>query len=290
MWSFGCCVSDEYKWANHANPSSISVRPLNERSSKELVYKINERPVTRILSQDLFDQVHDIYAIAYPDWFQPILKGYRNARAKNPFLKVEDYKSSTNLASPEQKLAFKSMSPKVLALRVATLDGVLFTTHAYQAKFKTNNSCVSTLYEKMVTVKSKHGREKTIKTDEICYGVIQSLFLFTFQAPGEDKTTEVIAECDWYEVTGQDPITKLTQVVYNSHFHSCRLFKLSRAFPMNQVLWPTKPFIEVSNPKLKGRRKTVVNKDLAAMATDENFSWDIVHHRQRPVVHIELKS
>ena len=86
--------------------------------------------------------------------------------------------------------------------------------------------------------------------------------------------------------------TKLTQihVAYNRHVHSCRLFKLSRAFPMNQVLWPTKPFIEVSNPKSKGRRKTVVNKDLAAMATDENFSWDVVHHHQRPVVPKELNS
>ena len=59
---------------------------------------------------------------------------------------------------------------------------------------------------------------------------------------------------------------------------------------MNYVWWPSKPFIEVSNPSSKDRRKTVVNTDLAAMATDENFSWDVIHHHQRPVVPIELKS
>jgi hypothetical protein len=59
---------------------------------------------------------------------------------------------------------------------------------------------------------------------------------------------------------------------------------------MSKVWWPTKPLIEVSNPKSKGRRKTAVNTNLAAMAIDENFSWDVIHHHQRPVVPIELKS
>ena len=165
-------------------------------------------------------------------------------------------------------------------LRKAKLDGVFFTTNAYQSKFKTNNSCVSTVYNRLESVINNRGTEVEINKWSICYGVIQSMFLYDFKVPGEENKPEVFVECDWYETTDEHPVTKLIQVVYNSHFQSCRLMRLTDAFAMNLMLWPTHPFKEIKDKS--GRKKTVVDKD--DRTRDEKCSWDVIHHRQRPVI------
>ena len=79
----------------------------------------------------------------------------------------------------------------IQVLRKAKLDGVLFTTNAYQSKFKTNNSCVSTVYNRMEGVVNNRGREIETNKWSICYGVIQSMFLYDFKVLGEENKPEL---------------------------------------------------------------------------------------------------
>ena len=108
-------LSSEYIWANQANPSSIAMRKLEERTHGRLEFKVKKRPVYRILSHHLFDQLQDIYAVDYV-WFNTILKGYRSTRAKGSMLAVADYNSTTTKATAEQKDFFKNMPTKVVVM------------------------------------------------------------------------------------------------------------------------------------------------------------------------------
>ena len=75
-------------------------------------------------------------------------------------------------------------------------------------------------------------------------------------------------------------LTGLSQVRYNPNFNSERLTRLKDVFPFNGILWPTLPFKnEFSN---SGRRKQVLDKQDHYL--DENYSFDVVHHHQKPVV------
>jgi len=115
----------------------------------------------------------------------------------------------------------------VLCLQVihkATLDGVLFRTMKSEDNTRSRNSCVSEGYKDR-----DHGLEQ-----KVAYGNIKNMF--EHQLGGR---TEIIVECEWYEVVGVNPNTKLTQIRRNFNFDRCRVNFLKKIYPQNMVFWPS---------------------------------------------------
>ena len=70
------------------------------------------------------------------------------------------------------------------------------------------------------------------------YGRIKRLFLHKLY-PDEGAREEVVAECDWYDAVGTNPISGNVQISPNSNFDACRMVFIKNCQAHNCVYWPS---------------------------------------------------
>ena len=117
------------------------------------------------------------------------------------------------------------MSYVVQAVKRAELDGVKFCTVEYQADKVFDNCCVMAEFIEAET------QEVTM-----AYGRILNLFLHCLHP---DAEPEVIAECDWHDEVGNNPISGNVQICPNPNFDACRMVFLKNCVAANCVYWPS---------------------------------------------------
>ena len=109
-------------------------------------------------------------------------------------------------------------------IQKATLDGVMFRTMKGEAKTRSRNSCVAEGYK---------DRDNGLEYKD-AYGCIKAMFEHRL-----GSRTEIIVECDYYEVVGVNPRTKLTMIRRNHNFDRCRVNFLKKLYPQNMSFWPS---------------------------------------------------
>ena len=72
---------------------------------------------------------------------------------------------------------------------------------------------MAVVYKHQETHLNRRRREVITEEYKICYGRIQSMFVYSLQLPDEETThDEVFLECNWYEITGTNPITGIAYI------------------------------------------------------------------------------
>ena len=112
-------------------------------------------------------------------------------------------------------------------MHTGDLDATVFHTVSAQRHKRSDNSWVMHAYNKMDL-----GRT----TLAYAFGQIVRIFAHTLR-----DTERIVIECDWYEVVGLNPVSKLRQCKRNLHFDACRHVFLDKCHPDNFVLWSSDP-------------------------------------------------
>lgn len=144
---------------------------------------------------------------------------------------------SANLT--DVQLQYKNRPNSVFYIKRAELDGSVFTSTEWSEGKQTDNSFITTHYTE---------ESKMEEPDEVlCIGRIKFMFIARMSAI---EPEQVVIGGDWYDIVGENPVSKNVQVQFNPDFESENLAFLRDCTPKNLILVPSNPWNDASSTSL----------------------------------------
>jgi hypothetical protein len=133
-----------------------------------------------------------------------------------------------------QQLKYKNRLNSVVYIKRAELDGTTFCSLKWSENKGTDNSYITAEY-------NEETEGDTIIVT--CIGRIKFMFIARMS---NDDPEQVFISGDWYDIVGNNPVSKNVQVKFNPNFDSERLAFLRDCTPKNLTLVPSSPFVDSS--------------------------------------------
>jgi hypothetical protein len=133
-----------------------------------------------------------------------------------------------------RQLKYKNRLNSVDYIKRAELDGTTFCSLEWSENKGSDNSYITAAYNEEAE------GDITVVT---CIGRIKFMFIARMS---DDDPEQVFVSGDWYDIVGENPVSKNVQVKFNPNFDSERLAFLRDCTPKNLTLVPSHPFVDSS--------------------------------------------
>jgi hypothetical protein len=168
---------------------------------------------------------NDAYRNLYKKFRQAVNRGYSGT--------MRDWQPVQSSLSTRQ-LKYKNRLNSVDYIKRAELDGTTFCSLEWSENKGSDNSYITAAYNEEAE------GDITVVT---CIGRIKFMFIARMS---DDDPEQVFVSGDWYDIVGENPVSKNVQVKFNPNFDSERLAFLRDCTPKNLTLVPSHPFVDSS--------------------------------------------